>query len=71
MLDSARAKMSRKRVDAIVANPLETMESQTVEATLLTANGLERSTPGPIPKSAFAPWLANAVLEVRCELSNS
>lgn len=71
MLTSARAKLARKKIDAIVANPLETMESQTIEATLLTASGQERSTPGPIPKSAFAPWLANAVLEVRCELQNS
>lgn len=71
MLASARAKLIRKKIDAIVANPLETMESQTIEATLLMASGQEQSTPGPIPKSAFAPWLANAVLEVRRELQNS
>jgi phosphopantothenoylcysteine decarboxylase / phosphopantothenate---cysteine ligase len=39
MLDAATAKMGRKKIDMIVANPLETMDSDMIEATLLYADG--------------------------------
>lgn len=57
MLDSARAKLERKGTDAIVANPLETMDAQTIEATLITPGGVVAQTDGPISKTGFAPWL--------------
>lgn len=61
MLASARAKLERKRVDAIVANPLETMDADTIEAHLVRRSGATVSTPGPIAKAAFAPWLLDAI----------
>ncbi|MDX2114351.1 MAG: phosphopantothenoylcysteine decarboxylase [Planctomycetota bacterium] len=61
LLESARRKLARKRVDAIVANPLETMDSATVEAWLVTGDGPPMGTPGCIAKSAFADWLLDAI----------
>ena len=66
LLASAADKLTRKRLDMIVANPLETMDSDTVEATLLTAAIPPAAphadhTPGPIAKSAFAPWLLSRI----------
>ncbi len=61
LLDSARSKLARKGLDFIVANPLETMDADTIEATLLASDGSERATPGPIPKHDFAPWLLDAL----------
>jgi phosphopantothenoylcysteine decarboxylase/phosphopantothenate--cysteine ligase len=52
----AGEKLRRKRVDAIVANPLQTMGAADVDATLFTATG-ERLRPGPMSKPAFAEWL--------------
>lgn len=57
LLEGARAKLERKGLDAIVANPLETMEQETVEATLLTADGESRSPGGEVAKASFADWL--------------
>ncbi|HOA72401.1 MAG TPA: phosphopantothenoylcysteine decarboxylase [Phycisphaerae bacterium] len=56
--DRAIEKMRAKRVDAIVANPLETMGSRLVSAVIHTADG--RTFKPEIPtldKSAFAAWL--------------
>ena len=64
MLESARAKLVRKGVDAIVANPLETMESSDIEATLVIAGEETMETPGKMTKSAFAAWLVAAIKEV-------
>jgi len=61
LLDSARSKLARKNLDYIVANPLETMDADTIEATLLGADHSARSTPGLIPKHDFAPWLLSAL----------
>ncbi|MEM1329720.1 MAG: phosphopantothenoylcysteine decarboxylase [Planctomycetota bacterium] len=69
MLTSARRKLDRKRVDLIVANPLETMDAKGIEATLIgRADGPladVRPTPGVIDKSAFAVFLLDAICEVR------
>lgn len=66
MLASGRRKLERKRVDMIVANPLETMDAPTIEAVVITARHPEGfSTPGPIAKDAFAPWLLNIISEYR------
>lgn len=67
MLDSARRKLERKKVDLIVANPLETMDGPTIEATVVGVAGgpaaETRSTPGAIDKREFAPWLLAIVAE--------
>lgn len=57
LIASALSKLQRKHLDAIVANPLETMDSETVRATLLRSDGTRAETPGSIPKTAFAAWL--------------
>ncbi|MEM7623023.1 MAG: phosphopantothenoylcysteine decarboxylase [Planctomycetota bacterium] len=61
MLAAAAAKLARKGTDLIVANPLETMDADTVDATLLAS---ERSRLEPtrvadpgMTKPAFAQWL--------------
>jgi phosphopantothenoylcysteine decarboxylase/phosphopantothenate--cysteine ligase len=54
---SARAKLQRKAVDMIVGNPLETMDSPTIEATIYERGGGATSTPGAIEKHEFAGWL--------------
>ncbi|MEM8737826.1 MAG: phosphopantothenoylcysteine decarboxylase [Planctomycetota bacterium] len=56
----ATAKMKRKGVDAIVANPLITMEHDGIDAIYLTADG-DRHQPGPMTKDAFARWLIDRV----------
>lgn len=65
MLSSAQSKLERKGLDAIVANPLETMDSPTIEATLLRRSGAPMSTNGPIPKQRFAGWLLDQVEALR------
>jgi len=61
LVDTAIAKMRRKGVDAIVANPLETMESEAIEAHLLWSDGANDATPGVIEKERFADWLLDRV----------
>jgi phosphopantothenoylcysteine decarboxylase / phosphopantothenate---cysteine ligase len=61
LMASAQRKLGKKNIDLIVANALETMDSDSIEATLI-GNGdrginYERSTPGVITKVAFAAWL--------------
>lgn len=51
----AAAKLRRKGVDAVVANPLNTMDGRTIEALVLLADG-RRLTPGPMRKPSFARW---------------
>ena len=59
--ERAAAKMKRKGVDAIAANPLGTMEADAVTPLWLTAAG-QREAPGRMPKTDFARWLVQ-----RCE----
>ncbi len=59
----ALAKMKRKRVDAIVANPLATMESQGITGMLLMADG-RKLAPGRMPKIDFARWLVQQLAAV-------
>jgi len=63
LLTSASAKLQRKHVDAIVANPLETMGADTIEATFMTADGAQGDTGGPIPKPEFAHWLLDRITD--------
>jgi len=63
---AARAKLASKGIDMIVANPLETMDSPTIRASLFAmdrkspADG--QTTPGAITKAAFADWLLDRVV---------
>jgi phosphopantothenoylcysteine decarboxylase/phosphopantothenate--cysteine ligase len=60
---SARAKLVRKGLHAIVANPIETMDSVEVDGRLITADGHEhRPAGGRCPKSAFAAWMAGLLM---------
>jgi phosphopantothenoylcysteine decarboxylase / phosphopantothenate---cysteine ligase len=49
-------KMKRKRVDAVVANPLGTMDDQRITPLWLLADG-RREEPGGMTKPDFAAWL--------------
>ncbi|MEM8783187.1 MAG: phosphopantothenoylcysteine decarboxylase [Planctomycetota bacterium] len=57
-------KMRRKGVDAIVANPLRTMDAGEIEAMLLTADG-RRLAPGAMAKPDFAAWLVEQAAALR------
>ena len=62
LLDSARAKLARKRADCIVGNPLATMDAPVVDGSLVWSDGRVES-PGPrLPKDAFARWLTGRIL---------
>jgi phosphopantothenoylcysteine decarboxylase/phosphopantothenate--cysteine ligase len=61
MIASARAKLERKRVDVVVANPLETMDSPEVEGVLVSRHGETRPTPPRQSKENFARWLLDQV----------
>ncbi len=52
----AVAKMKRKGVDAVVANPLGTMDGEHITPLWLTADG-GRAEPGRMTKPDFAAWL--------------
>lgn len=65
LMESARSKLQRKSLDMIVANPLETMDGPTIEATVLTKGGAEHRTRGSILKEQFAPWLMGIIAEYR------
>ncbi|MEM1166198.1 MAG: phosphopantothenoylcysteine decarboxylase [Planctomycetota bacterium] len=67
LLDSARRKLERKGVDAIVANPLETMDAADIEAALVTHRGEHARTPGRIPKATFARWLLDQITALRAD----
>lgn len=56
----AAAKLKRKHVDAVVANPLDTMDAATIRPLLLTADGRCES-PGTMTKGVFANWLIEMV----------
>ncbi len=58
----ATQKLRRKAVDAIVANPLGTMQADDVEAVVLWADG-RRAAPGLMSKPAFAAWMLEHVIE--------
>lgn len=61
MIASARAKLVRKGIDLIVANPLGTMEAATIEAVVLGKDGSEWRTEGKIDKGEFGDWLLEII----------
>lgn len=71
LLASAHAKLDRKKIDMVVANPLETMDSDTIEAIVLTRRASrpqevvkEQRTPGVMPKAKAAAWIMDRVVEL-------
>lgn len=68
LMESAAAKLARKRIDLIVANPLETMDAPTIEAAVLGNEGVVAHTEGAMSKETFAPWLL-ALIERRMQLA--
>ena len=55
----ALEKLRRKGVDAIIANPLETMNSSTISATVIRKDGTTLSPEGTLTKPLFAQWLVD------------
>lgn len=58
---SAKRKLAQKQVDAIVANPLETMDAATIDARLYMRDGSVRSPAKRMHKTEFAAWLLDEV----------
>lgn len=67
LINNAREKLESKHLDAIVANPLETMDSETVQATLLLRDGTSLSPEGEISKQRFAGWLFDQIEHIRSQ----
>jgi phosphopantothenoylcysteine decarboxylase/phosphopantothenate--cysteine ligase len=61
LIASAKDKLERKHLDAVVANPLETMDATGIRATLLFRDGRTVETAREIDKSVFAGWLLDAL----------
>jgi len=61
LMESAMAKLNRKGLDMIVANPLETMESDMIEATILRSDGTRTQTSGKVGKADFAALLLREI----------
>jgi len=57
LLDAARRKLREKRVHAIIANPLQTMDADSIDATILLATGETLEPPKLATKADFAAWL--------------
>lgn len=58
LAERAAGKLADKRLDAIVANPLETMGAREITATVLLSNGRTLMPPqSPCSKREFADWL--------------
>jgi len=56
LIERATQKLIRKNIDAIIANPLQTMDDENVSAQLITKSN-QSLTPGPTTKQNFANWL--------------
>lgn len=62
--ERAKAKLARKGLHAIVANPLETMDAPGVRGQIFLADGTIRRPdgwPSPLPKEHFATWLVRTL----------
>lgn len=65
LVASATRKLAAKRLHGIVANPLETMESDRIDGRLFLADGTEHAPPErPCSKTDFAAWLVDAIATV-------
>lgn len=54
---AARNKLIRKDLDAIIANPLETMDADSIDPLLILRSGETRSPRGTLSKPEFGAWL--------------
>lgn len=63
----ARKKLESKHLDAIIANPLQTLDSETVQATLLLRDGTSLNPEGEISKQRFASWLFDQIDQIRSQ----
>lgn len=61
LMASAARKLASKKLDAIVANPLETMNAETIECVLLLAGGAYPLESGKITKDQFSYWLMESL----------
>ena len=64
LLNIAEEKLNRKSVDAIIANPLKTMNSSDIEGVMLTSAGKKLSPEQSVSKAAFAQWLVSILPEL-------
>jgi phosphopantothenoylcysteine decarboxylase/phosphopantothenate--cysteine ligase len=63
---SAREKLAAKHLDAIVANPLETIGSERIGATVILRDGRTLAPPGPdCAKRQFAEWLLDQLPAIK------
>jgi phosphopantothenoylcysteine decarboxylase/phosphopantothenate--cysteine ligase len=60
---AACSKMQRKKIDMVVANPLETMDSDSIEATVFYADNSPPRNFDKRPKTEAAPWLLDLIDE--------
>lgn len=81
LLASAHAKLERKKIDMVVANPLETMDSDTIEAIVLSkvppqnrhghaaqeSQVQETRTPGLLTKPQAAAWIMDQIQRATSE----
>ena len=64
LLEIAKEKLKRKSVDAIVANPLKTMNSREIEGIMLTKEGKILNSESCVSKASFAKWLVSKLPEL-------
>ena len=64
LIEIAQEKLNRKSVDAIVANPLSTMNSKEIEGVILTRDGKSLKPDTCVTKPAFAKWLVSVLPEL-------
>ena len=64
---SAEKKLKSKNLDAIVANDLETMNSDHIHATVILKDGRTVSPNEKLSKAQFADWLLDEVEKMRHE----
>lgn len=62
--EETRLKLVNKGVDAIVANPLKTMDANKITATVYCKGGKQFCPPPNISKPAFASWLIENLEEI-------
>ncbi len=67
LISNARKKLESKHLDAIIANPLQTLDSETVQATLLLRDGTSLNPEGEISKQQFAVWLFDQIEHIRSQ----
>ena len=61
---AARTKLEAKDLHAVVANPLETMNADSIEGCLVTRDGIRHPPRSPAAKRDFARWLVSEALRL-------